>query len=339
MKMKLSIFIILLMLLSSAFTQGVEKVGYSGYKFLSIPLDARNTALGNSMITDAKGANAIFVNPALLNQSSQVSVYVNQIDYLLDMTYSAAAVSYRFGSFGVVGFHLAGFSSGDIKQTTLSMLNGVPVFENPNNTFEYTAFNVGLSYARMLTDRFGFGGTFSYVTENLTDGLPDDNQTKNVTFNIGTIYYPNFENFKSLRMAMSLYNFSPETNVSGSFDDFNNGEVYETREYQNFPLPLSFRFGISFDAFRNEENYVMLSTMIEHPNDNHERFGFGSEYGFKDLAYLRGGYIANDDSRSFSGGLGLKLKVSSKYILNFDYSYVDYGLLENVQYFSFNVSW
>jgi len=178
-----------------------------------------------------------------------------------------------------------------------------------------------------------------YAGENLTKGLPEESTTNSMMFDLGTVYSPNFPSFKSLKMALSIFNFSSNTELSGKFDDWNNGKIYETRKYDDFPQALSFRFGISFDAYRNENHYILVATNIEHPNDNQERYNMGTEYGFNDLFFLRGGYVANHDSRDFSGGLGIKYSLNDTYNMHLDYTYVNFGLLDASQYISVSFGW
>ncbi|MCK5076042.1 MAG: PorV/PorQ family protein [Calditrichia bacterium] len=330
--------ILLIISFSILYGEGVKKVGSVGYKFLSIPIGARSTAMGNSLLTYADGASAVFWNPALLTQVDKYSVFISHNNHFVDLKMDAVAAAMRVGNIGVFALRFFSFSSGEMPETVVDFQNNSPIFVS-DNTFEYMAYGVGLSYATMLTDKFGVGLNASYAAENLTKGLPQENKTNSLMFDIGTIYTPSFPGFKSLRMALSISNFSSDTELSGQFDDWNNGKVYETRGFEKFPQSLTFRFGISFDAYRNDMHYIMLTTNIEHPNDNLERYNLGSEYGFKNLFFLRGGYIFNHDTRSFSGGFGIKYSVSDKYDIHLDYAYVDYGLLQDSQLISFSFGW
>ena len=54
-----------------------------------------------------------------------------------------------------------------------------------------------------------------------------------------------------------------------------------------------------------------------------------AEYGFGNLAYLRGGYRFNYDEEGLTAGGGLHLK-RDRYGISVDYAYIDFGRLSAV---------
>lgn len=69
-----------------------------------------------------------------------------------------------------------------------------------------------------------------------------------------------------------------------------------------------------------------LAAEFVHPNDGPEKMNFGTEYAFRDLLKLRGGYRFNYDEAGMTLGAGLNLGVSS-YALALGYAYWDFGRL------------
>ena len=119
-------------------------------------------------------------------------------------------------------------SSGDMNLTTV---------ENPQGTETFTSSDmvIGLSFARMLTDRFSAGLTAKYVRETW-----DDVSAGGVAIDIGTLYDTGF---KTLRIGMSIQNFGPELTPGGEGSTWNNGfrltyvllSILNANEFQNWP--------------------------------------------------------------------------------------------------------
>ena len=75
-----------------------------------------------------------------------------------------------------------------------------------------------------------------------------------------------------------------------------------------------------------------------HPNDNSEYINVGTEYALNDNIFLRAGYknlFMQDSEEGLTAGLGLAYKLFGNVRLKIDYAYADFGVLDNVQRFSF----
>jgi len=332
------IFILMIILMTSlnSWAQGIAKVGTAGYQFLKIVSGARGLALGDAGDPIVFDASSMFWNPATLNFTKNSSLFLAHGNYLADMNYEAFGFSKVLKGVGVVGVNMVYLDSGPIEETTVEMQNGT------GNTFSAVSYAVGVSFARLLTERFGIGGSVKYVNENLTKDLGEDNSTGAWAVDLGTIYYPGFERFESLRLTMSVRNFGPEVRLKGQYYDFDGikGEfLTEPTDYKEFPLPLMFRFGLGYDPIDNATHKLSIAIIGEHPNDNLERVNLGAEYTFLKIISLRGGYVLNHDVRTFSAGLGLNLSVFGQTNLKIDYGYAHYGVLEDLQMFSLIFDW
>jgi hypothetical protein len=335
-KCVLIIVIIGLLFGGNLFAQGIAKVGTAGYQFLKIPAGARGVSLGDAGDVIIRDASTMFLNPAALNYVENYSVFINHSEYLADMSHEAIGIAKNFSGLGTIGINLVYLDSGPIDETTVEFQNGT------GNTFNAKSYAVGISFARMLTDRFGVGANVKYVNEDLTSGLSEDNATGAWAVDMGTYYYPGFKYFENLRLSMSIRNFGPEVRLSGSYYDFDGikGQFLEEESsYSEFPLPLTFRFGIGFDPVDTKNHKLSLAVMGEHPNDNKERLNLGSEYVFNNLLALRGGYVLNHDTRTFSAGFGLQINALGNTSLKIDYAYTQYGVLEDFQIFSLLFDW
>lgn len=335
--MKKYLIVLLIYFISSSllYSQELAKVGTAGYQFLKIGLDARGQALAGAESPMTNDSRAVFWNPVMLTKIEDWSVSFTHSRYLADMSMQGFSIGKRLQNIGFVALFGTFFNSGDIEETTTSQQNGT------GRMFQSASYSIGISFARMLTERFGIGANIKYVNEDLTNGkLETDVRTGTWAVDIGSVYYPRFKFAESLSVIMYIRNFGPEIQLSGSHIDFDQGEILPERaEYSIFQMPLNFYFGIGLDLLNTEQNKITFAAFLQHPNDNEERGNFGMEYTWNSLISLRGGYVLNHDSRSFSGGIGFNIKTFDSIALKLDYAYVNYGILDDVQFFTVAIDW
>ena len=190
------------------------------------------------------------------------------------------------------------------------------------------AYSFGFTYGRAISDRFLIGGNIRLAGQNLGQTRINDDAVKNndatkLVFDAGVKYYTGF---KSFRFGMAIRNFS--SNIK--------------REEISEQLPLLFTMGLALDLFDIiapnfvEENSLTLAVDFLHPNNFTERVCFGLEYKFWDAVALRGGYQANQDLASWSMGMGLSQTIG-KSQLEFDFSYSNFDIFQNVNRFSIGI--
>lgn len=314
--------------------QGIDpasfsRVAMSGWQFLKLPTSARFMAMGGITTTLGKGdASSALANPAFVSDVENLSLSVNNMNWLVDTRYQSYAVVKNFGTLGAIGVHAIYLDYGDMPRT-----ENQPIYEDDIYTGRtrvntdlgsVTASDlaVGLTYSRRISDRLQVGGNMRYVRETL-----DDAKTSNWALDIGTIYYTGF---RTLRFAMTGCNFGPDT------------EFAEYDERIGFPavrvrMPMMFQLGAAFDLLEGEQaNSPHLWTVAAefvHPNDGPEKVHIGSEYAFMNFAVFRAGYRFNYDEEGLTLGTGLRLAMSTVK-LHINYSFIDFGRFDNVQMFS-----
>jgi len=303
---------------SSSVYPGKKKLAQSGFQFLSVGSDARASAMGDAYTT--VGANALFYNPSGLSYlSTKFDVTVNYNTWIADITHSSVAMAFnpKHGLFGVFGLSLNWVDYGDFE--------GTMVWSNPKGyvkteVFNPTAISIGVGYAKSLTDRFSVGGQIRYVSQSLgrsidqnSSGLSAKKNIASVTaVDFGTIYDTGV---KSIKLGMSVRNFSQEFKF----------------EEEGFQLPLTFRIGVSVNAFEfynfaSINHQLLVSIDRVHPRSFPEFFNIGFDYLFMDIFSLRVGYVSNQDEYDFSYGFGIK-----KFGVAFDYAYTPFGVFDKVQ--------
>ena len=318
MKRLITLFLIIIVLLVDANAQ--EKLAQTGFQFLSIGQNARAVSLGGAFTTVEGVSTSLFYNPAgIARTNSFIDVSLNYFNWIADIRHTSMSFTVRpsNGQYGVFGISVQNINYGE--------LEGTIVAENEQGFLEtgyFTpeAFAVGFGYGRTLTDRFVVGGQIKYVGQYLgrsviSGGITKNNVAKSFAFDFGTIYRTGY---KSLAFGMSIRNFSQEIKY----------------EEEGFQLPLTFKIGVSFNAFdffMTDQNQHALLIVIDaaHPRAHPEYINFGAEYTFMDIAAFRIGYKSRQDEQGLSFGLGLQ-----KFGLSLDYAYTPFGVFNSVHRFS-----
>lgn len=322
-------------MLQQAVAQQFAKVGTAGTQFLKIGTGARNVGMGNACIAVVTDASAVFWNPGALAKVQNYSVFLSHIQWIADIQLNAFSVAKSLpgiGSFALSGLFLG---SGDMDVTTYQFQEGT------GETFSKNDMMIGLSYSRYLTDKFSFGGTVKFIREDYgsVNAMTNKDEVASIfAFDIGALYQTGF---KSLRMGITIQNFGPEMKVPGQYKDIigfdSKTQTYTTEpaeDYRPYHIPLLFRAGVAMEVIETGANVVTLAADLVHLNDNVEQIGIGGEYWFNKIIAVRAGYIHNNDSARFAAGGSLNLSLSQLGSASLDYSYSDFGILENVNQMS-----
>ncbi|MCF8262438.1 MAG: PorV/PorQ family protein [Melioribacteraceae bacterium] len=299
-----------------------QKVGTTSFQFLKVSTNARATALGESFTAIAQTSESLFYNPAGIVNTKSYDVSVSHVDWFIDTKIYAASLSYNLGNVGVVGLFGIFADYGSIQVTKVSSLGFLSNGSfNPGltgQTISPSAYMVGLSYARSLTDKFSFGFSAKYAGEDLIL-----ESSSSVLFDAGLTYDTGF---KSIRLGAAVRQFGPEV------------QFVEDK----YPLPQTFEVGISAylidysDAFITNipHSRLLFAYSIVHPRDYEQQQVIGMEYSYDDLVFIRGGYKMNFDEETITAGFGLFWNN-----IRFDYAYVPFGdFLDSVHRFSFGYS-
>ncbi len=327
--MRPTILYLIAAFLVGAAAEGVaQKVGTSSFQFLKVMPTARATAMGEAFVTLAGGADAVFWNPAGLTGSSSLQAAATYTSWLFDTKQSALACALPLGEIGTVGAQFQLVDYGDIEETNVANLKFVGTTGNQvynpgltGNTFSPSAFVVGLSFARNLTESFSAGVTAKLVHESLYDagtfvvynpatGAPEEYNTavNVVLFDFGMHYNTGY---RSVQIGGAVQNFGAQVKYGK----------------EGYPAPLTFRLGVAADLMgedallvRDDVNRITIAYDLFQPNDYAQQMHIGVEYGFDRSLALRAGYKVRYDSDGLTLGAGVNTDLAGVR-LSFDYSY------------------
>jgi hypothetical protein len=160
---------------------------------------------------------------------------------------------------GFAAISIYSLNTGDMDETTIFNPEGT------GRTFSAQDLAIGLTYSQSITDRFSTGATWKFINESYADI-----SASTWAFDVGTIYRTEF---KDVRIGMSITNFGPDIKFIT----------------ESAPLPMTFHLGIAGEAIDNDTHKLTLGFELSHPNDNLEKFNFGTEYWWKKMVALRAG--------------------------------------------------
>jgi len=311
-------------------------LGAVGGQFLKLPVSATGTAMSGAIVSSVNDASSVFWNPAGLSQISKTS-------------FVATTQSGKWMEF----FNLNSFSLA-IKTTPASVIafSGI-LFTmdkmeitdefNPNGTgqnFDAQDLALAFTYSRFLSQKFRVGISSKIIRQRIWNEVANG-----VAFDIGTQYdIP----WKKMTLGMSMMNFGPDMKFDGpdldiiydGNDIFPNRIITGRKGTEEYPLPLTFTFGIGLNLV--ETSFMALRTELNaiHPNDNDERIHLGSELKLGQSLFLRGGYKWSNGERRISDdytlGIGVRTPFSGSR-LTIDVAYISNVQLPDIILYSIKV--
>jgi hypothetical protein len=303
-----------------AFTATHPEVGTTGFNNLKIEGGARPTAMGCAFVAVANDLNALWWNPAGLGFMSERGIMTSYRKYWANGQSGVVAYGQPIRNWGMGGVAITYEYSGLMDKTnddgekigdfsTTSALLTTSFAHRFSNTEAYFPF---ISLKQQTT--VGVSAKFVYMNIDDYYGLAlaaDAGINHKIDYN------------KGVMLGMVVQNLGVQVKP---FID------------QTDPLPLVFRFGISYPP-----KYLPLTLSLDavKPIDNYWYVALGGEFRLLENVFIRGGYsfnrksdwVINSDKDSFMGmamGVGITWR---KYMI--DYSYTPSGQLGSINRFSF----
>jgi hypothetical protein len=314
----------------------VDGVGTTAAQFLKIAAGARPIGLGGAYTAISTDILSVYWNPAGLSRIvGNGEAIFNHAEWLAETDYDFAAFSFNVSTFGSVAFQVISFRTPEQPVRTVDSPDGTGQVWNGN------FIALGLTYARNLTDRFSIGITGKYIQEKIFNATG-----KGASFDVGILYNTPLN---SLTLGASITNFGTKMRLDGRDLFFNQdppatgqggvSEVPAKYRTDSYDIPLTMRFGLAWQAYKDENFQILATADGAEPNDNGPYVNSGIEAGFLNVVFLRGGYkslFLENSEQGFTFGAGIKYNTVGT-SLKLDFGWADYGRLENVKFVSFVV--
>ena len=340
-KMRKLVFLVYILLLACAVGHAqvadVSKVGITAAPFLEIGVGARAISMGGAFVATADDASALYWNPAGIARCSQMQFMFMNSNWIADMKFNYAGVSFPVGSLGSMGAFITALNYGDMAVRTVDQPEGT------GEIFSAADLAVGISYSRALTDRFSIGFNAKYIHQNIWH-----ERANGMAIDLGTLFVTGLH---GLRIGASLLNFGTDMRMEGKdllvFYDVdpyilgNNDRTPANLQTAKWPLPLIFQLGLAMDVVKNEMNLLTVAVDAVHPYDNTESLNIGAEYTFRSMFSFRAGFrdlFLRDGEQGPTFGVGFNNRFLGNFGIRIDYAYADFGRLDNAQHLSLTIS-
>ena len=330
----LYIFLIFVFAAIEVFGGGQNRAGTSAAPELRIPVGSRYVAMGGADVAMVSGLEAIYWNPAGVDLSpNDANAIFSYRKYIADMSMSFIAASGRFGELGTIGISFRDLSIGDIPVTTNDQPDGTGEIISP------TYFILGLTYSKQLSDRISIGTNINLINESW-QGV----SATGFSFDAGVEYRDLFS-VPNLSLGVVVKNLGGTMKYSGTAmwvtaNDPNSdrgGTFYEVGA-QSSELPSEISLGVSYTRNIDEDNKFTVAGTFVNNNYSYDNYRGGLEYSYKDMFFIRGGYLYSPQSNSitpdifqnYTVGAGINFEQFTNINLSFDYAYIP------VKYFDAN---
>lgn len=302
----------------------VNAAGESSFDFLKIGDSAHALALGEAVISSAKGIDAMKYNPAGLVDSKNLKFgefSATYIKWLYEMNYISA---------GVVK-PLAASSQGVDKVVGLkfSSLSHTPFAEIDEFGNELDSMNAG-DMAVTIGYGVGFKKIKAGMNLNYLRSVLDDSSAAAFTIDLGIMYsfalpvIRTFQQFASDKKENLLVGFSARNIFIGLSSAF---------EKQGDPLPAIIGVGMDYLAVKNMD--ILLDMCYD--TDSGFLMNSGLQYALFKMLKIRAGYkLAGKTTNKFSAGAGFEY--TKKFIYSVDFAYIPNSLLGNNIAASFGIA-
>jgi len=308
-----------LLLISGTLLLAQEKVGRIGADFLSVELPPQAAGMGGAYVAAIEGVESIFWNISGIANVKTQGLFAGYIPWFVESYIPYFGYVRKAAPYGNIGVFVSGVSSRNFQKATED--EGLM-----EETFNYNALQIGVSYARYFTDKFALGVALKFVSEDL-GGIT---YTRGAALDAGTIFWTGFRSF---RLGMSFVNLGPDLTPSGTYYQY---QTNTDEKYSSYPLPVIFRIGGAMEIIDAKNTKLTLSVELDHPTDYYESLRAGLRFFFSPYISLYAGYkyyIGEIDESLAPGGFGAGVSIKYNYF-GLSYSFSEMGSLPDVHRFS-----
>ena len=310
--------------------KSVSKVGTTAAPFLEIGVGSRAVGMGGAFAGMADDATALYWNPGGISRLPRPELVLVHANWLAGISFDYVGFVMPVGGFGSLGGSVTLLGSEDMPVRTEVLPDGT------GERFNTADLALQLSYGLNLTDRFSIGFNAKFIQQRIWK-----ERASGFALDVGTLFTTGL---KGMRIGATVTNFGTDMKMSG--EDLvvnhdidptqmgNNDQIFAELRTDAWPLPLNFQVGVAMELWENNNTRLSVAADAIHPVDNTESMNFGAEFAWRKNLFLRGGYrnaFLRDGEEGLTFGAGVATRFLGNFRIQIDYSYADFGRLQNAQ--------
>lgn len=331
-----------------------DRAGQAGAAPLLINPYARNSGMWGSNTARVRGLEAQFLNVAGTAYTRKTELMFNRTSWLSGTGISLNSFGFTqgIGETGAIGLGFVSLNSGKIEVTTEDQPDG------GLGTYQYTAYNVNLSYAKMFSENIFGGVNIKLISEQIPNVT-----AKGIAIDAGIQYHTGKND--QMHLGISLKNWGPKMSYQGdglsrqmNVKYGNNYEMTINNRSAAFEMPALINIGLAYDFYLTKDSAKAVSkthrlsanAAFVSNSFTYDNVLVGLEYAWKEMIMVRGGlytekgiFVGGDARRTvFTGpamGATFELPVNEKKsTVALDYSYRFTNPFSGVHSFGFRVN-
>ncbi|MBN2011825.1 PorV/PorQ family protein [candidate division KSB1 bacterium] len=319
-------------LLFSISAAGQSDFGTTAATFLTIDMGARARGMGSAFSSIADDASGAYWNPAGLGHLQHTIIDYSYSDLLTSFHFNDISFALHLNRWGALHLSYKSLNMDDMQVTIESQPNGTGEWYDSGSSV------TGLSYGKIFWNSLSAGITAKYIKERIYSSDADA-----IAFDGGFIYtLPVYD----VRFGLSFLNYGTSIKMKGINHQFsidldpniygNNDPINPDLITTEYDLPRLIRFGMSADLFRKMNNVSLIIALDGvRPKDEHIYYNLGAEFGFKDVLFIRHGFIDFFEQivqeKLSCSGFGIRLPILDVVAVRFDYSIQEVSWLNGDQ--------
>ncbi|MDZ4666194.1 MAG: PorV/PorQ family protein [Bacteroidota bacterium] len=331
-----------------------ERAGQAGAAALLINPYARNSGMWGSNSARVRGLEAQYLNVAGTAYTRKTEMMFNRTSWLsgTGIFLNSFGFTQGLGETGTIGLGFVSLNSGKIEITTEDQPEG------GLGTYQYTAYNVNLSYAKMFSENIFGGINVKLISEQIPNV-----SAKGIAVDAGIQYHTG--KYDQMHLGITLKNWGPKMSYQGdglarqmNVKYGNNYEMTVNNRSAAFEMPALVNIGVAYDIFMTKDstgalskkNRLSVNAAFQSNSFTYDNYLLGLEYAWKEMVMLRAGLYT--EQGIFKGGterltvftgpaLGATFELpfnEKKSTVSLDYSYRFTNPFAGVHSFGFRVN-
>ena len=343
MKKLIILLLLILVLSNSTYAGNEQRSGQAGATELLINPWARSSGFGGANTASIKGLEAIFLNVAGTAFTHRTDLIFSRTTWLVgtEIYINTFGFSQKVGEAGVMSVAVMTMDFGNIEITTVDLPEG------GLGTFHPQYTNIALAYAKEFSNSI-YGGLVAKV---IYEGI-SDLSASGIAFDAGIQYVTG--EMRQLRFGISMKNVGPTIKYKGDGISFRGtvpAGIVMTVEQRSaeYELPSLIKIGVSYDFYLMQhfdsaesktisEHKLTLAGNFTSNSFSKDQFHFGFEYGYRDILFLRAGYVHEEGINDYetrttvytgpTAGVSVQIPLNKEKgsLFSLDYSYRDTDL-------------